>query len=1069
MSTTPLRNAPSSSPSDGFSYSSQRAWGLRDGRHLAPTSLAGAPAGLSPLPRDRLDRSAHSSSRFRSLSPCLQFPSERQFHIRHEPFAKGVSCPDDVPSSPVPSTELPGNAGVSLRRKRDRAEISTTPTHDRQDPSDDPARPSWMLSALRRLPLVGSLVASSTRQPKTDVSPLESTEGSAEAQINRREASPTQPLSVHSNVSPSLTAQHQMLHNTTALSPLLNSYGCQKTRRAQFPHSGTPWNDAVWSHSEHPESSRRDAIRGHDSTPYEGSSLKTHFDEQRVLSELPVYANRTEEERDLAYILQMRRKYGLGPLDMNYGKEPTAAGTQRGSDSLATGPDDGPRGKRQRVSVPLLNQPPLPEGRDTLWDPFTTMTPMITHPADQRCSSQWQSEGTLPKNVPFSSPFLCNPHTAFRPSHSASTRLQTKRRGLRATDYRRLLRQAKFHPCHWIDYFDYVKAKDADKEDRRFFSKPLERRTRPQEDTPAKPRSGSTEAKLSNSEELTVREEPKRATTVLAVSDDVSGNTSRPVSLNAVDPKSFSTSPLKLSSTTVEAPPPPPPPTSEEQSTKTPEVLLEKSKEKLTTTLEVQQKATLTPVAPTAATEPPKPAATPWWKANLDKPVQVTVEGDGVFASNADDDEPSSKPSETTAETRKEVTSNDVNPPVAPPSSSLFTSSAPTFMFGSTSPCPDTARKPSEGPSSFSLKTAVPSFGGISGLSSSDSVPASLFASATTGVPAANNIATQSGTPSKPPSLSLFAPVTTPSTPNPPGQSGSVTASSMPLTQTNPRPSTELKETVAPIATDPVSMSPAVSSLSTMVPKDVPLASPTPALTSTVAPSSLFGNLGSSSLFAPSNTTGLNSMAAAPTTLPPTPNVPSPFGGLSSFQPSSGGGLFSSQPESAPPSLFGNTSGTGGGATATGGGLSSGSVQSNGMMSLSNTTAQSGATSVPFTFTTSLFGASAPSNPSPFGTSLSTGAPSLFGATNPPGKRPSVVPSLFGNDTTTATTSQPFVSTGSQEATPFSFGTTPPSQEAPSGSVLGAPTTNNPFAANVGAFAGSAARRPKIRLKRTIH
>lgn len=34
----------------------------------------------------------------------------------------------------------------------------------------------------------------------------------------------------------------------------------------------------------------------------------------------------------------------------------------------------------------------------------------------------------------------------------------------------------KFQPCHWIDYFDYVKAKDADKEDQRFFFKPLEKR-----------------------------------------------------------------------------------------------------------------------------------------------------------------------------------------------------------------------------------------------------------------------------------------------------------------------------------------------------------------------------------------------------------------------------------------------------------------------------------------------------------------------------------------------------------------------------------------------------------------
>lgn len=105
--------------------------------------VEGMSCGQSPIQRDYLDSSV---PRFRNVSPTRGVTSERRFQINtSEPFGLNTSA------NPLSSLEVPS------RGKRERSQ-SGAALKDREAEPTSGGR--WVLSALRRLPLVGSLVGS---------------------------------------------------------------------------------------------------------------------------------------------------------------------------------------------------------------------------------------------------------------------------------------------------------------------------------------------------------------------------------------------------------------------------------------------------------------------------------------------------------------------------------------------------------------------------------------------------------------------------------------------------------------------------------------------------------------------------------------------------------------------------------------------------------------------------------------------------------------------------------------------------------------------------------------------
>lgn len=308
MSTTPLRYAPSSSAQSGSVRSSRHPWDTGYRSHQPPAAEQDLSAGRSATLRYDAARSA---PRFRSVSPSVHFSSARPFHISSD---ANTGLKTNIVASPSSQHDTSKDAGTSSRRKRDRTEISTTPSRKTEQTSSGGERSSWMLSALRRLPLLGSLVASSSASETKQESTLpESVEASPAPCHTAPVAGLTADgVEIQHNASPCFTTNVRGPCNANT-SPSSSRRPSSADRTACYSsalHSGHSAKDTGWSLSaqydgQHETAGVPGSLNGNDIAAL---SARSRLHERRILSQLPVYANSTEEEKDLAHILQMRRR-----------------------------------------------------------------------------------------------------------------------------------------------------------------------------------------------------------------------------------------------------------------------------------------------------------------------------------------------------------------------------------------------------------------------------------------------------------------------------------------------------------------------------------------------------------------------------------------------------------------------------------------------------------------------------------------------------------------------------------------------------------------------------------------
>lgn len=905
-----------------------------------------------------------------------------------------------------------------------------------RSPSADGSTKSWMLSALSKLPLVGSLISPAASGPASqpDATAVVRRPRRAHADEGFRAVAPRLSVTrVSQEISPPRPYEPSAppaVYRETPLRP---------------PDVAPPA----------PQIAFRPPRGGAATAEAPAPVLRSEYEE------LPSYADSDEENRDLLHVLQLRQKYGLSS---NISSPPLPA-------------------KRQRVGA--------------AWDPFSSVAPVIYNPLDPRCQPP-------PASL---APPVVNPFAA-----TASTRMRQKR-GLRSSDYRKLLRQTKFHPCKWIDYFEYAKASEADKEDRRFFATPKETvPPRPSTERPPSPRRPPLGVVLVEMQKPAAEVPTPEPTRELGVFRAAARQEPE------APPRKKAVPPEKRAELQVEARPPAVP--------EKPKVIAKPSPQE----------------GPAPSQKPPpreKPAETPaaepapWWLANVGKPVQVAVEEEGVFAEGAE--EPEGKPAGAAA------------PPPPPPAAP----SAEPFLFGRAEAKPAAAEPKPLAPFIFGAgaapveqqkkeKSANPAEEPKPTEAAKPAPAVSLFGPSAAAVPSLFG-----AKPAAAP-LDKGAPESArPPSPPPEAPAVKVVKPTPGVLEIGAKGVTETKAAGEAKPTAPEKASAAETLFGAAKAGAAPLFGVSPAAEPAKPPVALFGaekqEPAKPSLFpAPAGGPSLfgkpaeakpatPSLFGAPSTplfgAPPGAPAPSAslFGAPSGAAPSLFGGTKPEAPPSQPPAtgLFGasppptDTPAAGGifGAPA------AAQPSTTGPSLFGATQAPAGATTAPpatpSLFGTpsaqpSLFGAAAKpafgqeaQRPSLFGTSQpSTGAeatpkptpPSLFGTPAPFGaEQPQQSPPLFGQrpatpsgslfgTPATATPTQPSLfgqqAPPQETGTPSLFGTQSQSlldvsSSQPAAALLGAGTPSqdaarNPFAANVGGLSGSQQRRPIIRLKRTM-